>query len=147
MKTPAFSLSIIPSKWIAGYLIALHFLVVLSLLYLALPDFILFLLIIATMASAGYYLRRYCYRRHPRWIDSIEYSHQHWLLHYGRSTERAILKSATVWRLMVVLNFQTEGGACSLVLLADNTCSQQRRQLRVMLKHRSVYGGDKFTLQ
>lgn len=143
MNTPAFHLSITPSKWLAGYLIALHLLLLLSLFYLSLSDWVLSLLAAVMVIHCGYCLWRYFYKGHRFWIDSLEYSHQVWLLHRGRDIERVILKSATVWRWMVVLNFRGKGRrGRSLVLLPDNTNSQQRRQLRVMLKHRPVYGGD-----
>ncbi|MCP3906953.1 MAG: hypothetical protein GY712_02945 [Oceanicoccus sp.] len=141
MKTPAFTLSITPSKWIASYLIVLHLLLLLSLHYLALSGVSMVLISVAMVAHGLYSLWRYCSQRHPAWINGLEYSHQLWLLHRVRGPERAQLKSATVWRRMVVLNFRGEGRCCSLVLLADSTSPQQLRRLRVMLKHRPVYNG------
>ena len=141
MKTPTLSLSLTPSKWLACYLIVLHLLILLALFYLPLSVLALVLVALAVVANGCYCLWRYCYSGHTRWVDSFAYSHQTWLLHRGKCTERAALKSATVWRFMVVLNFLGEQGACSLVLLPDNCCPQQLRRLRVMLKHRPVYQG------
>ncbi len=141
MKTPAFNLAITPSVACAAYLIALHILIGVALMYLALTPMVLTLLLILIMFHSVYCLWRYCSAGHTRWVDSVEYSHQVWLLHRGGDVEPANLKSATVWRWMIVLNFVGESRAChSIVLLPDSSSSQQLRRLRVLLKHRPVYG-------
>ena len=145
--TPTFYLSIAPSKSIAAYLTALHFLLILSLFYLPLSAGLVSLLVAVIVMHCGYCLWRYCYSGHRSWIDGLEYSQQTWLLHRGQEIERVILKSATVWRWMVVLNFRSKSWhGCSLLLLPDNTHRQQLRRLRVMLKHRPVYGADNIIL-
>ncbi|ARN75348.1 protein YgfX [Oceanicoccus sagamiensis] len=140
MKTPVLSLAIVPSKYVASYLISLHALIVLSLCYLALPTLAISLLVMVIISHGVYCLWRFCYAGHKAWVDSIQYSQQAWLLYRAGYSEWVDLRSATVWRWLIVLNFRSETGrCCPVVLLPDSSSPELLRQLRVLLKHKPVY--------
>ena len=141
---PAFYLSVTLPNGLQ--VILLHYTLILSLFYLPLSTVLLGLLTTVVVIHCSYCLWRYCYSGHHCWIDGLEYSQQIWRLHHGQGIERVILKSATVWRWMVVLNFRTKSRRGYSLVLPDNTDRQQLRQLRVMLKHKPVYASDDIIL-
>ncbi|MEE8057366.1 MAG: protein YgfX [Pseudomonadales bacterium] len=151
-KVPSFSLSIRPSQWMACYLTVLHCLVFYCLvandLVLATIDllplgWLLPLAVsIIVLGHWVYSLWRFASPRSCHWIKQMDYRDQGWSLTVAGKEVPADLVQATVWSWLVVVNFCGEENKrrYSVIVLPDTADANQRRKLRVMLRHMAVWG-------
>lgn len=140
--------SLKPSRCLKLYLLVLHGLVLIALLYsLAViwpnawsPALLLLLatmIIVGCALHAFHALNTYCNRRGAEFIRGLSYANQQWQLHIGRTAVSVILKQATVWSWLIVLHFysEVEKRHYPVVIVADSVSADQHRRMRVLLRH------------
>lgn len=135
MKTPSFILHFSSSQWLLSYLILLYVTVLLALYYLSLNFiFTIVLLVLITV----FFRRAYqCHIGH----GSLIYRDECWTIISVRQRYRVTLCGAIIWPWLIVMNFRQQEGMrhYHLILWPDSADSQRLRQLRIMLRHFSVY--------
>ena len=142
MQIPAFSLQLSLSRWLRGYIAALHLLLLLAVCCLPLPQALLLAAFLTVVLHWRYCQRRYLCVEHKLWVARIDYRQPRWQLSTGGQCTEVWLKQATVWRWLVVLNFYSEsgGGHYPLILWPDSADRDSLRRLRSCLRHMPVYG-------
>jgi hypothetical protein len=142
MQIPAFSLQLSLSRWMRGYLAAVHLLLLLAVYCLPLPQELLLMALLWVMLHWRNCQLRYHSVDHAQWIERIAYRRQCWQLTIAGQHTTVWLKQATVWRWLVVLNFYSEsaGRYYPLILWPDSAEQESLRRLRSCLRHMPVYG-------
>ena len=142
MKIPPYSLEITPSRFLFAYLMLVHGLLLLALFYLPLSAIMLGLLLVVVVWHSVYSLKRYCQSGSYRWIARCDYVDRVWRLQFSDCQRVVELRSATVWRYLMAMNFACAetGRVYHLVLLSDSGDRHQLRRLRVLLRHLPVFG-------
>lgn len=142
MKIPPYSLEILPSRFLFGYIILVHGLLLLTLFYLPLITTILALLLLVVVWHSVYSLKRYCQSGSYYWVSRCDYVDRVWCLQFSDCQRVVELRSATVWRYLIAMNFACAetGRVYHVVLLPDSGDRHQLRRLRVLLRHLPVFG-------
>jgi hypothetical protein len=142
MQIPAFSVQISHSRWMQGYISAVHLLLLLTVCCLPLPQALLLTAFLVAVLHWRYCQRRYLCDEHDLWVERIDYRQQRWQLSAAGQHTEVWLKQATVWRWLMVLNFYSEPEArhYPLILWPDSADWESLRRLRSCLRHMPVYG-------
>lgn len=136
-----FSLQLSPSRWMLCYLSAIHLLLIACCSLLPLVEAVTMSVGLAIIAHWIYSLWRYASSSSPRWVQQIHWVDDSWLLLVAGQQHSAQLLQATVWSWLIVLNFRCRDSGCrySVMVLPDSTDVEQRRRLRVIIRHMPVW--------
>ena len=139
---PPFVLELSPSRYLTGYIAAVHLCVLAVLVFYPLAEIYRFglaaLLLLHWVAAR----RRFNDPDCPGWISSLTYSGRELTIASARGRVAVGVVEATVWSGLVVVNLSAESGRgrYRLVIFPDSAPAEQRRQLRVFLRHCLVVG-------
>jgi hypothetical protein len=132
-----------PSRYMRGYLLSLHVLLIISAIVFFVPNSSLAIAVILLVNWHWRYVcTKYLAPTADSWVNRIDYNNQLWLLTGPRLQARVWLKQVTVWRWLIVLNFYSEQGACHypVVLWPDSVDKESLRRFRSFLRHMPVLG-------
>lgn len=140
--------SLAPSRYLRLYIVSLYGLVLVSMLYslkviwpsdwlpaLMLP--VATLTIVAATVHARRVLNTHCNQHATDFISGLSYANQQWQLHIAQTDVPVILRQATVWNWLIVLDCYGEvvRRDYTVVIIADSVSAEQHRRLRVLLRH------------
>ncbi len=139
-----FSIMVGRSKWLLGYFIFVHGLMMLMMVSL-IPNLWLSLAVVLMLsASFIYYCRRHQWLKSQHAVITIARDDKHnWRLSYadGAVQEKCLLKHCVVTPSLVMLNFTgiSAGKGQSVTITADAVNAELFRQLRVYLRNPKTF--------
>ncbi len=138
MRTPKpLQLDLTPSRWLAGYLLLVHALVVWAMLAV-LPVSFAVLGVFVVVASCLYYWRRFVSFLGSQSLAELKFANNCWqvLRRGSQNYENVEWCGATIFPYFVVLLFRdTRGRRLNIAVFADQIDSQSFRRLRVIARH------------
>lgn len=138
MSTPPtyFSISLSPSLWLLIYSIVLHILAVLAVSYFSVLGRLQGLLQLCLITALCIFIYQHYYVKRCA-IERILYKHQVWTIFVLGKSNTVVLRQATVWSWLQVLNFCDEltGRSYTAIIGPTSVAANDVKQLKVILRH------------
>lgn len=134
---PPLQIRLKPSLILVALVLAVHAVFAMALWSLPLATGCRLLWLGVILGHGGYCLWRFGSVAYTGRISALLADQRGWVAETSAGPVPVTLRAATVWRGMVVLNFQSPGTrrALHLALLPDSCCRDSWRQLQVLLRH------------
>ncbi len=135
-KAPPININLVPSRYMAIYLLAVHGCGLVSIYMLPLPAYLAVMSSVLIVWHCYYSLQRWNSVSSNRRVEQLWCHHQQWHISVGGSEIPIEITQATVWSWLIVIRAKALNGQrkYAAVVFPDSTDTDSHRSLRAYLR-------------